>query len=184
MTSLKNLFPEMILIQNLLRPDEVDRKTSEYGFEYNGLQINTIKELNRIFTLGSMHAAEFEYGGVAGSLYAILKYAANKPQKILFVGENPLITGRYLGISYICKKRQEESVKTLISDLLNDEKATFKRGKKEFYVKREIDFAKNLKSVQDGSVPEIGGWLDIVNDTFFFVDNEMFEKVKNLLKME
>ena len=167
---MKSIDDEKILIQSLLKPDGKDQSVDNIGREYTGLRIDLIKELDKLFLLEPMRASEFEGGSVAFSLQAFSKAAAKSQKTIQIFNWNPLVSGKYLSVYYICKKNQETFVKTFIANLLDNEKS--------MYLVRRCGLAENLKAVQDGKETAKVGWLDIYHDFFFFIDQTMYDQTK------
>jgi hypothetical protein len=162
---LKSRMDKTILIQRLMRYQGhvVGPFSFGGGLRNGGLTQEALSLLEGIFTFDYMGAAEFEFGAVPNALSFLWDEAMK--------GE--VISGSHNDVFYICPRTYENGVKDVIDQLLADEDDM------------ELEEYCGLKSTVNSTSkqPRLAGWLELDNGFFFFVDQDMFEKVKNLFKV-
>ena len=147
------------------------------GMRHGGLQDDTFRMLNGIFSFSYMGAAQYEFGAIPRSLGAIAEQAekGNLTSGKVVVNNSQI---KKAEVFYICREAIEEGVKEIIKKLAQGE-SWHQRGEKI----RTRDFVGLNNVLKDGKAKEgklepgdLAGWLELDNDFMFFADKKMFEK--------
>jgi hypothetical protein len=155
------------------RPDEdltklINAFSFGGGLVNGGLSDEAMQLLGGIFSFDYMGSAEFEWGAVPKALEYIAK------QRKKFISGEATINKE--PVYYLCYKDIKDYVENLLADLSKD-KLQLKElslfnvavGKCK-YIKKE-----DCKTF---------GWLELDNGFFFFTDQEMYEKTKELFEIK
>jgi len=174
------------LIQRLLRPHKVEGKLATLqnafafggGYKNGGLTDEAMNLLKDIFRFDYMGAAEFEFGAVPKSLSFLFENAqkgdiraARIPVPYKYKSWNEKVAKR--GISpvwYICHKDHELEVINRINNFAVDKHEHTKERVK-------LDSAMAGEEYSKDNI----GWLEIDNHYMFFIDQEAFNKMIQLL---
>lgn len=131
------------------------------GLRNGGLSDEAMALLQDIFSFDYMGAAEFEWGEVPDAFSSMRQHAEDKG----------LTSGVVEEVYYICPKVFEEDVKSLISNLRKTELP---------HLKEFCGLAAHFKTKSSKPRRNTLGWLELDNGFMFFVDEDMFNKVKVL----
>lgn len=160
------LLPHMqrtYLIQRLNRPINYNNPFAFGGGLQNGsLSEKAMDLLRPIFSFDYMGAAQFEFGAVPAALGFIHEQAH----------QGLLVSGVHRDVFYIAPTSYEEGVKQTIGQLLDDERSMRLAGR-----------CGLAESLQEPETPRNVGWLELDNGFFLFIDQEMFEKTKQLFNV-
>ena len=130
------------------------------GLANGGLSQQSANYLSGIFSFDYMGSAEFEWGTVP----AAFKFIAEQSS------QNKMVTGQINGVYYICPTSYENGVKVTITNLLDDERQSFR-------LKEYCGLADHFNGRGN---TETFGWVELDNGFMFFVDQDMFEQTKKL----
>lgn len=110
-----------------------------------------------------MGLAEFEWGAIPAAL-DLLTEQANQEQ---------LVAGEHRGVYFVSPSLYEQGVCHVIDQLLDEDE-------RKLYLVDYCGLAKALQARGTESAIEVVGWLELDNGFFFFADQDMFEKTKQL----
>jgi hypothetical protein len=173
------------LVQRLLKPYKNESISSSPfafggGYKNGGLTDEAMEILSKVFRFDYMGAAEFEFGAVPEALSKIYKNSKKYTTKEITVSYNyqqwrdkAIFTGKRK-VYIICEKNKEdiETISKLIKSSAKD------RDSKWFKCPTLLACA------MSGHGSDFTGWLELNNGFFFFIDEEMFNKVCNIFKIK
>lgn len=125
------------------------------GFSDVGMDI-----LSKVFSFDYMGSAEFEFGALPAALLFLLKQGEDQQ----------LVAGKHGQVFYISPIVYENEVKKRLDQLIANER--------ELYLCEWCGLANSLNQPIDAY--KTVGWIELDNGFMFFVDEQMFNKAKNL----
>lgn len=135
------------------------------GLKNGGFSDEVMVVFNSIFSFDYMGSAEFEFGDVPK---AFKKMYVERNEYTSFIIER--VAGKEKSVYVICNKEDKEEVTERICNFALN---TINRTKEMVGLKEAVeglDFYSRLR-----------GWVEINNGYMFFIDKDMFEKMKSLI---
>jgi hypothetical protein len=147
------------------------------GLKNGGISDNAMSQIVDVFSFDYMGSAEFEFGSVNESLSRVwdskeefIKGSVSVPWRYRRWRTGDQVSGNSV-VYYLCQKDHEEEVKKRIAGWAKDENISGST-KEAVCLDRALDDRYYL------------GWIEIDNDFFFFIDNNMFENTSKLFEIK
>ena len=177
------------LIQRLMAPRDGSSKIDKAlnclafggGLKNGGLSDEAADMLRSIFRFDYMGASEFEWGAVPEALSKI--HNDKKEYKSYELPVSLVKDGKTYreSVYIICKKEWLEEIKKRICAW----KDGYANRQPEFFTKEAVNLDQSIhkkyfngEEMKESRITK--GWLELDNGYFFFIDQEMFNKTKEL----
>jgi hypothetical protein len=166
---IRNEMHHVWLVQRLEAPRDPNPFSFGGGYKNGGLSDAGMAMIRNIFSFDYMGAAEFEFGAVPQALHFLARQGH---------GEKNLVTGTVTfpegNVYYICPKEYEVDVKGYIGVWARYPYGT-KDGKG-----RTKESVRLYEALRKQKYCDTLGWLELDNGFFFTIDEDMFNKTKEL----